>query len=63
MSELIRETELTCVECKDTFTWSAAAQLLFYDKGKKRMPRRCDDCARALSARQTDFSLRGPKSR
>jgi NAD-dependent SIR2 family protein deacetylase len=38
---------LTCLQCGDSFTFSAAEQELFARKGRKHEPRRCPDCRAA----------------
>jgi hypothetical protein len=38
---------LTCLQCGDSFTFSASEQATFTRKGRKKEPRRCPDCREA----------------
>lgn len=38
---------LTCVDCGDTFTWTAGEQDFFQEKGFTNPPKRCKDCRQA----------------
>jgi len=39
-----RDKTLVCVECHQTFIWTAGEQLFFADKNFKNEPKRCKDC-------------------
>ncbi len=38
---------LTCVDCKQSFTWSASEQEFFHEKGFTDTPKRCKSCRQA----------------
>ncbi len=42
---------LTCVDCKQSFTWSAGEQEFFHEKGFTDTPKRCKSCRQARKAR------------
>ncbi len=46
MSEL-QDRVLTCVDCKQEFTWSAGEQEYFREKGFTDEPKRCKTCRQA----------------
>ena len=39
-----RDKNLVCVECHQTFVWTAGEQLFYADKNFKNEPKRCKDC-------------------
>jgi CxxC-x17-CxxC domain-containing protein len=46
-----RDKNLVCVECHQTFIWTAGEQLFFADKNFKNEPKRCKDCKSKRNAR------------
>ena len=46
-----RDKTLVCVECHQTFIWTAGEQLFFADKNFKNEPKRCKDCKNRRNAR------------
>lgn len=38
------DKSLVCVDCHQTFIWTAGEQLFFYDKKFKNEPKRCKGC-------------------
>ena len=55
---------LTCLQCGDSFTLSAAEQELFARRGVKKEPSRCPDCREArrdwLRRSHVDATLHAP---
>ena len=39
-----RDKNLVCVECHQTFIWTAGEQLFYADKNFKNEPKRCKSC-------------------
>jgi len=46
-----RDKNLVCVECHQTFIWTAGEQLFYADKNFKNEPKRCKDCKSKRNAR------------
>ncbi len=46
-----RDKTLVCVECHQTFIWTAGEQLFYADKNFKNEPKRCKDCKGKRNAR------------
>jgi CxxC-x17-CxxC domain-containing protein len=46
-----REKTLVCIECHQTFVWSAGEQLFYHDKNFKNEPKRCKRCKAKRNAR------------
>jgi hypothetical protein len=46
--------ELTCIDCRRNFTWSAGEQAFFQEKGFTEPPKRCPDCRQARKARNKE---------
>jgi CxxC-x17-CxxC domain-containing protein len=46
-----RDKTLVCIECHQTFVWSAGEQLFYADKNFKNEPKRCKGCKGKRSAR------------
>jgi len=38
------DRSLVCVECGQTFVWTAGEQLFYHDRNFKNEPKRCRDC-------------------
>ena len=45
------DRDLLCVECGETFVWSAGSQQFFFDKGLTNDPKRCERCKQAKNQR------------
>jgi DNA replicative helicase MCM subunit Mcm2 (Cdc46/Mcm family) len=50
----IQEKELKCVDCGNTFTWTAEEQEFFRDRGYEP-PKRCKACRQAKKDKRGDF--------
>ncbi len=61
MSEGIKDEELSCIECKGSFTWTSDEQTAFHEKGMKMPPKRCTDCEQDRLTRRSEFGHGGPK--
>lgn len=46
-----QDTSLICIDCGNSFIWSAGEQLFFHDKGLKNPPKRCKPCKQAKNER------------
>ena len=46
-----RDKSLVCIECHQSFIWTAGEQLFYHDKNFKNEPKRCKDCKAKRSAR------------
>jgi CxxC-x17-CxxC domain-containing protein len=46
-----RDKSLVCVECHQSFIWTAGEQLFYADKNFKNEPKRCKDCKTKRNAR------------
>lgn len=46
-----RDKTLVCVECHQTFVWSAGEQLFYADRNFKNEPKRCKPCKGKRGAR------------
>jgi CxxC-x17-CxxC domain-containing protein len=46
-----RDKTLVCVECNQSFIWTAGEQLFYHDKNFKNEPKRCKECKGKRSAR------------
>jgi CxxC-x17-CxxC domain-containing protein len=46
-----RDKTLVCVECHQTFVWSAGEQLFYADRNFKNEPKRCKGCKTKRNAR------------
>ena len=45
------DRQLKCVDCSESFTWTAGEQVFFHDKGLKNEPTRCKPCKQAKNER------------
>jgi CxxC-x17-CxxC domain-containing protein len=39
-----KDKSLVCVECNQTFVWTAGEQLFYHDRNFTNEPKRCKDC-------------------
>jgi CxxC-x17-CxxC domain-containing protein len=46
-----RDKSLVCVECQQSFIWTAGEQLFYADKNFKNEPKRCKECKNKRNAR------------
>ena len=46
-----RDKTLVCVECHQTFVWTAGEQLFYADKNFKNEPKRCKSCKTKRNSR------------
>ena len=49
-----QDKQLTCRDCGKEFTWTAAEQEFYAQKGFDNPPVRCKDCRQAKKARMND---------
>jgi len=61
VSEGIKDKELSCVDCKRTFTWTADEQTGFHEKGMKKLPKRCADCKQDRLTRRSEYGHGGAR--
>lgn len=52
-----QDRSLACVDCGESFTWTAGEQVFFHDKGLKNEPKRCKPCKHAKNDRLAAISL------
>jgi len=45
------DRNIKCVDCGETFIWTAGEQVFFHDKGLKNEPKRCKGCKQAKNER------------
>jgi hypothetical protein len=57
------DKEMTCIDCKGSFSWSAEEQDIFHEKGMSRPPKRCASCEHDRQSRRSEFGLGGTKAR
>ena len=61
-----QDQNIECVDCGDSFIWTAGEQIFFHDKGLKNPPKRCKVCKQAKNDRLAAVSasqLSGVKQR
>ena len=46
-----RDKTLVCIECHQSFIWTAGEQLFYHDKNFKNEPKRCKECKAKRNAR------------
>jgi CxxC-x17-CxxC domain-containing protein len=46
-----RDKSLVCVECHQSFIWTAGEQLFYADKNFKNEPKRCKECKAKRNSR------------
>ena len=45
------DRDIKCVDCAESFVWTAGEQTFFHDKGLKNEPKRCKTCKQAKNER------------
>jgi CxxC-x17-CxxC domain-containing protein len=45
------DRDIKCVDCAESFVWTAGEQTFFHDKGLKNEPKRCKACKQAKNER------------
>lgn len=50
-SSEFHDENLKCVDCGQSFLWTAGEQIFFHDKGLKNPPKRCKACKQAKNDR------------
>jgi CxxC-x17-CxxC domain-containing protein len=45
------DRDIKCVDCGESFVWTAGEQTFFHDKGLKNEPKRCKACKQAKNER------------
>ncbi len=51
-----QDRSITCVDCNESFIWTAGEQVFFHDKGLKNEPKRCKPCKQAKNDRLAAIS-------
>ena len=46
-----QDASIDCVDCGESFIWTAGEQIFFYDKGLQNAPKRCKPCKHAKNER------------
>jgi CxxC-x17-CxxC domain-containing protein len=46
-----QDTKIDCIDCGQSFVWSAGEQLFFRDKNLRNPPKRCKNCKKAKNER------------
>ena len=46
-----KDKNLVCVECNQTFVWTAGEQLFYHDRNFKNEPKRCKTCKAKRASR------------
>jgi CxxC-x17-CxxC domain-containing protein len=46
-----QDRTIKCVDCNESFIWTAGEQVFFHDKGLKNEPKRCKPCKQAKNER------------
>ena len=54
-----KDKSLVCVECSQTFVWTAGEQLFYHDRNFKNEPKRCKDC----KSRRSERTGQAPRGR
>lgn len=49
--EDFEDSDIFCIDCGETFIWTAGEQLFFRDKGLRHPPKRCKPCKKAKNER------------
>jgi len=52
-----QDRSIACVDCGESFIWTAGEQVFFHDKGLKNEPKRCKPCKHAKNDRLAAISL------
>lgn len=47
----LEDTSIACVDCGESFIWTAGEQVFFHDKGLQNSPKRCKPCKHAKNER------------
>ena len=50
------DRSLVCVDCHQSFVWTAGEQLFYHDKNFKNEPKRCKECKGRRNARMGQSS-------
>jgi CxxC-x17-CxxC domain-containing protein len=53
------DKSLVCVECGQTFVWTAGEQLFYHDRNFRNEPKRCKEC----KGRRAGRTGQGPRER
>ena len=54
----LQDKALTCVDCKQEFTWAAGEQEYFREMGLTNDPKRCKDCRQSKNQRRAEQETR-----
>jgi CxxC-x17-CxxC domain-containing protein len=54
-----KDKSLVCIECNQTFVWTAGEQLFYHDRNFKNEPKRCKDC----KSRRSERTGQAPRGR
>ena len=47
----LRDRSITCIDCSQSFVWTAGEQMFFRDKALQNPPKRCKSCKREKNRR------------
>lgn len=47
----LQDRDIVCVDCNESFIWTAGEQAFFHDKGLQNEPKRCKPCKQAKNER------------
>ncbi len=47
----LEDTQIACMDCGESFVWTAGEQVFFRDKNLLNPPKRCKDCKKAKNLR------------
>lgn len=47
----LQDASIMCVDCSESFIWTAGEQVFFHDKGLQNPPKRCKPCKHAKNER------------
>ena len=53
----IEDVSIPCIDCRETFVWTAGEQHFFRDKHLENPPKRCKDCKKAKNQRLEAIEL------
>ncbi len=53
----LEDVEILCIDCRQTFVWTAGEQCFFRDKCLENPPKRCKECKKAKNKRLAAIEL------
>jgi len=52
-----QDRSISCIDCGESFLWTAGEQIFFHDKGLRNEPKRCKRCKQAKNERLAAVSV------